>query len=172
MEKLYLEEGKSTETIAEELHTTIEHVRKAMEAYDIQFRPHGYCPTKLVPVASKEEIEQLYVKENRTVTEIAAKYQIAHSHIDSLLELYKIPAQSTRKFGRRHTIPKEQLAQLYVVEEKTIEQIAQRLNKPRHLVLEEIHRHRLCRINCRSKIHIYIDELADAPTTQPVLIFK
>ncbi len=105
LKELYVNKYLSMEKIGEKLKINPQTVARRLFKSGIKKRncSEARLPKNFIPPA-KEELEKLYVFENRSSCEIAEKYNVSHRYIISLLRKYQIQVKGNIFTRGNHTI--------------------------------------------------------------------
>lgn len=115
----YIENGKSFEECAEYFNCSSSLIENRLHEYDIPTRPAGGEPVEI----SKSELRELYVEKDLSTVEIADRYNCHNSTISSKLNEQGISTEGPNH-GNSLNLPKEELIDLYVQQEKTTYELA------------------------------------------------
>jgi len=103
--ELYVNQYLSIEGIAERLHISTITVSRKLLKYGIKKRgiSKARLPKHFIP-PTKEELESLYVFENRSSLEIGERYNVSHRYIISLLRRYQIKVKENIFTRKNHIV--------------------------------------------------------------------
>ncbi len=129
IKNLYVTKGKTLSYVAENLGITQITARRWLEHFEIKIKNTSEAKLAKVGVSkpSREKLEQLYIKERKSIRQIADALNISSSPIVRWLKEYGI---STRTIQQAHwsdkvsPLTKEELKKLYVDEKKSCLEIA------------------------------------------------
>jgi len=132
LERLYLEEKRSTYDIAQMSGCSPAKVRYRCIQYGIKLRPKtGHRKINI----KKSVLKSLYVKENKSIKEVAEILSCSRATVIKRCKEYAIPLRSQRVEG----LTKSLLQKLYVTEGRTTREIADMVGCSANLI----------RIKCR-----------------------
>ena len=126
LRRLYVREGKSMRTIAKMFDCSYISIRYRCKQYGIKRRPR----MKEIKGLNKSTLKRLYLKEGRSINEIAKMFPCSYGTIELRCRKYGIPLRS--RWIKELT--KALLQKLYVKEGKTIREIAEILDCSREVV--------------------------------------
>jgi transposase len=118
LERLYIIEQKSTPEIAKIYGCSPRTIQDRCRKYGIKLSPRGRTNKWL----NKSFLQKLYVKEGKTIREIAKILSCSHETVRNRCEQFGIPLKPPG--GRELEIDESTLRRLYVEEEKSINEIA------------------------------------------------
>jgi transposase len=121
--KKYLDEGLSFEDCAEHFGCSSSTIENRLHQYDIPTRPPGSEPGEI----KETDLRELYVDMGLSTVEIAEMYDCHNSTISSKLKQYGISTEGPNH-GNALQIPEEELVTLYVDEDQTTYELAERYN--------------------------------------------
>jgi len=119
LEDFYLNQKLSIRHIAKKLNVSYGTIQRWLIKFSIPRREGN--PEKIV--IPKEELLKLYVEQEKSASEIAKIYNIAHTTILDKLEKYGIEKRKDKKLKDIPNL-KEEFRRLYTKEGKTMEEIA------------------------------------------------
>ena len=127
--KHYLDQGWTAKQIAERFAMkpgkVARLIRQAKEEYEEGLSLIKIQRKKVEDILKKEELYELYVKQLKTDKEIAALYQLSASTVGGLRKKYKIPTKRSKGLRKLpQQLTKEAFMQLYIIEKKTLKQLA------------------------------------------------
>lgn len=152
IKRLYLNETKTIEQIAENLGLTVWKVRRVLNQEKVEIR-HGHsgCLSPRWKAELDEAIRKLYIDEGLTLNEIGNKLSCDHRTIESHLKAQGIvPDPKRRRAGERHPLWKlkketlahpadwEMLEELYIRRRLSITAIASCLGCTRSTVTKHL----------------------------------
>lgn len=121
LERIYLDEDCSIAECAEHFGCSTTTIEGLLRKYDIPVRNRGNQPLEV----SKNELQRLYVEQGLTTTEVVERLDCHPSTVGKKLKAHNIPTTGPNH-GRSLNIPKDDLIRLYVEEEQTTYQLAER----------------------------------------------
>lgn len=130
LEDLYLSQGKSQREIGEEFGVALRTIGKWLQFYGIQARPRG-CPHgcnagNRKVIIMREDVERMYVSEQKTQKQIAEHYGVSDWAIGKRLQNWGIESRP-RNYYRDEPLAnftKADLERLYVQEKQSMKAIA------------------------------------------------
>ena len=136
LKELYLKNLLSKKEIASHLHCNITTIHKKMKKFNVPIRNRveavRIAMRKQIIKISKSKLENLYLKKNLSLTEIAKKLNHDRSIIKREIEKHKIPLRSQSATMKlvvsKNKIKKSVIAKLYYKDRLTQKQIGKKLN--------------------------------------------
>lgn len=117
----YIDEGLSIEQCAAYFGCSTSPIENRLREYDLEVRNRGNQPLEV----SKKTLYPLYVEERLTTSEVAEQLDCHPSTVSRKLKEHDIPTTGPNH-GRSIPIPERELIQLYVDEERTTYELADR----------------------------------------------
>lgn len=117
----YLDEGLSIEECADHFGCSTTPIENRLRWYDLPVRNRGNQPLNV----TKNELYKLYVDEGLTTMEVADRLECHPSTVGKKLKEHGIPTTGPNH-GRSISISKDELIRLYVDEEQTTYDLAER----------------------------------------------
>lgn len=142
IERWYVDQGKSSSQIGEDLGVTETTVLRIMEDYSIARRDFSECQlNRGVRKPSKSQLRQWYIDERRSANEIAEEVGVTNTTVLGWLKKHRIPARSNsqaqfNKVGKDVRKPnKRQLNRWYHSERKGTGEIARDLGVTQRTIM-------------------------------------
>ena len=133
---LYVRRRVGLEEIAVTMGVSVNQVRMALRREKIR-RPLPPRPTTPAPAA--EVLEDLYLTQGLTLSQIGRRYHTTHYRVHDWLVAAGIPVAPRTSRAHRRSLPREQLEEMYVAEEMTAAEIASELECLEAQVLRALH---------------------------------
>ena len=147
LERLYVAERVELEELAARFKVAPWAVRRRLREAGI-VRPAGTRPGGDRPMPPHNELERHYVDERATLSELAARYEVAAPTVRRWLEAFGITVrpQPSSAGVRPTTAPalsRDELGELYVAQGLTAAQIARQLGVSKNIVTTALHAQRI-----------------------------
>lgn len=147
LEQLYVVERIGSDELAERFGVATWAVRRRLRQAGI-VRPPGPQPGGDRPMPSRDELEQRYVEDQASLSELAASYEVAAPTVRRWLEAYGIalrgrPPGTGRRPEATPALSRAELMELYVDQGLTVAEIAERFEVSKNVVSTASHSQRI-----------------------------
>jgi DNA-binding CsgD family transcriptional regulator len=134
--ELYVERRMSLEEVADALGVSVNQVRVTVRREKLR-RPPAPRPEPPAPPAAV--LEELYVTQGLTLSQIGRRYRTTHYRVHDWLVAAGIPVAPRTTRAHRRSLPRELLEEMYVAEGMTAREIGAELECPPAHVLRALH---------------------------------